>query len=500
MMHRSMPKFLFISIVCSIIVTCGFCQCAFSNETSLRESVVKIYITGQRPDYSMPWQSGQPGSGSGSGFIIEKRRIITNAHVVSDVRFLQVQKDGDAQRYPAKVAFIGHDCDLAVLTVEDETFFEGTRPIKFSDRLPDLNNEVTVLGYPTGGSRLSLTKGVVSRIDYSVYSHSGADQHLVLQVDAAINPGNSGGPILFNSKVVALAFQGLMFADNIGYGIPVSVIKHFLDDIADGKYDGYPELGASYIETTNPALCRDLGLPPNKTGIVLYYLDPFGSATGYLHPRDVLLSIDGYKIESDGTVTLGGNNVLFAELLERKQCGESIVFKVWRANSEVEVKVPLRISNDPFAYRNVYDKLPEYYIFAGLVFSPLNRECLRAAARHSGENNVHQLTYFSQYAKIDNLIKNSDEFIVLIKQLPHPVNTYIQSFLYGIVTEVNAVHIRNLADLKKAMSKPLNGFHVIRFAGMDDSIILDAAIAEKSNEIILSRYGVPSQEFFDKKQ
>jgi len=297
-MNRSTGKQVFLVTFCMLSAILFLSNTiASSDETSLRESVVKIYITAQRPDYSMPWQSLQPGSGSGSGFIIDKRRILTNAHVVSDARFLQVQKDGDSQRYPAKVAFIGHDCDLALLTVDDITFFEGTKGVRFSDSLPALNNEVTVLGYPTGGSRLSITRGVVSRIDYSIYSHSGADQHLVIQVDAAINPGNSGGPIVFKGKVTGLAFQGLMFAENIGYGIPIPVIRHFLDDISDDKYDGYPELGAAYLETTNPALCRDLGMPPNKSGIVIYYLDPFGSALGCLKPRDVLFSIDGYKID-----------------------------------------------------------------------------------------------------------------------------------------------------------------------------------------------------------
>jgi len=445
----------------------------------------------------MPWQSSPPGSGSGSGVIIDKRRIITNAHVASDVRFLQVQKDGDAQRYPAKVAFIGHDCDLAILTVEDETFFEGTKPVKFSESLPALNDAITVMGYPTGGTRLSLTKGVISRIDYSVYTHSGLDQHLVIQVDAAINPGNSGGPILFNGKVAGIAFQGLMLAENIGYGIPIPVIRHFLDDIADNKYDGYPELGAAHIEMTNPALCRDLGIPPNKTGIALYYIDPFGSAKGYLNPRDVLFSIDGYKIESDGNVMLNGNNVLFEEVLERKQCGQSVLFKVWRNNAEIDVKVPLKFSVDPFAYKNIYDKLPEYCIFAGLVFSPLSRECIRAAAHHSGDSNVYQLNYLSQYAKVDDLIKDRDEFVVLIRQLPHPVNTYTTSFLYGVVTEVNGAHIRNLRDIKNAMAKPEKGFHVIRFAGIDDSLILDATAAAKANDEILSRYGVSSPEYFE---
>jgi len=498
-MNKSTVKTVLRAVICAgLVVLFLISSPALAGDMALRDSVVKIYSTLQRPDYSMPWQQRSPSSGSGSGLIIEKRRILTNAHVVSDTKFLQVQKNGDARHYPAKVSFIAHDCDLAVLTVEDDAFFDDTKPMKFANKLPELNTEVTVLGYPTGGTRLSVTKGVVSRIDYSVYSHSDVDQHLVIQVDAAINPGNSGGPIIFNGKVVAVAFQELMFSENIGYGIPVPVIRHFLEDIADNKYDGYPELGVSWIETINPALHRDLTLSPRKTGIAINYIDPFGSAVGHLKTRDVLLSVDGHTIESDGTVLLNENNVPFAELLERKQCGQSVVFQVWRNNAEIEVKVPLKTPDDLFVYRNIYDALPNYYVYAGLVFSPLSREYLDTLGKpSSSDTSIHRLIYYSEYAKIDGLNRDRDEFVVLIRQLPHPVNTYTHAFQNGIVTNVNGVSIRKLSDIKAALEKPLKGFHVIRFSETDDCLILDAGAAKKANDEILIRYGVPSPEHFE---
>lgn len=500
-MDKTTVKSLFLIVLWFTCLACfNRSALAFSGVRSLRRSVVKIYVTIQRPDHALPWQSGRQASGNGSGFIINKRRILTNAHIVSDAKFVQVQKNGDPRRYRARVSFAGHDCDLATLSVDDPSFFEGTSAIQFAKSLPKLNDEVTVLGYPMGGARLSMTKGIVSRIDYSVYSHSGVDQHLVLQVDAAINPGNSGGPIIFRGKVVGLAFQTLAWAENIGYSIPVPVIRHFLDDIADGVYHGYPELGAAFMDARNPALRRDLKLPPYKTGVVVYYLDPFGSALGRLKQRDVLLSIDGYEIANDGTVVLDGNNVIFAELLERKQWGQSVVFRIWREGAETEITVPLTNPPDPYVYRNVYDKLPEYYVFGGLVFSPLNREYLRTLRGNLADKNNQQLIYYSQYAKIDELHRDREEFVVLIRRLPHPVNTYTDGFMKGIVTEVNGIHIRNLGDVKKAAANPTNGFHVIRFAGMDDFLVLDAGAAAESSPEISSRYGVPSTEYFEDKQ
>lgn len=470
---------------------------ALSAAKSARGSVIKIYVTAQREDYSLPWQSGRPASGTGTGFIIGKRRILTNAHVVSNARFLQVQKDGDPRRFRATVNFIGHDCDLAILTVDDPLFFKGIGTIKFAKTLPKLNDEVTVLGYPMGGTRLSVTKGVVSRIDYSIYSHSGIDQHLVLQVDAAVNPGNSGGPVMFKNKVVGLVFQGIAWAENIGYAIPVPVIRHFLEDINDGVYHGYPELGVAFMETRNTALRQDLKLPDDKTGVVVYYVDPFGGAKDHLCPRDVLLSIDDYPIANDGTIELAGNNVIFQELLERKQWGDSAILGVWREGNETEITVPLTNPRDPFVYRNLYDRRPEYYIAGGLVFSPLNREYLRTLRRNAPGINIQQLFYYSNYAKIDGLYKDRDEFVVLIRRLPHPVNTYADDFVNGIVTQVNGLHIRNLKDVKKAISNLKNGFHVIQFAGTDESLVLDADAVSRADPEIFSRYGMSSPEYME---
>ena len=463
---------------------------------SMRKSVVKIYVTQQLEDYALPWQSGSPRNGTGSGFVVAKKRILTNAHVVSNARFIQLQKDSDPRRYLARVAFIAHDCDLAVLAPEDPEFFESTTPIRFENTLPRLNDEVTVLGYPMGGDRISLTKGVVSRVDYSVYSHSGLDQHLVLQVDAAINPGNSGGPVLLDGKVVGLAFQGLARGENIGYAIPMPVIQHFLDDIADGKYHNYPELGAAVLDTRNAALRRHLRLPDESGGVVVYYVDPFGSAHGHLRDKDVLLSIDRYDIGEDGNIELDGNTVNFAELTERKQWGESVVFEVWRDGEGLSVTVPLENPPDPFTYKNIYDKRPRYVLAAGLVFSPLNREVLRTVGGVSSHN-AHQLFYYSQYAKTDNLYEGHDEFIVLTRRLAHPVNTYAEGFLNGVVQEINGIAIQKLADVKRAFGKPRDGYHVVQFAGMEDTLVLDAKAARAARPEIHASYGVSAPDFLE---
>lgn len=501
-MATSKSRLAFLSRGCGLLIllAAGGCMTpipagdpqARTIQGIMRHSIVKIHTTIQSDDFSLPWQASRPSQGSGTGFVVGERRILTNAHVVSNARFIEVQKNGDPRRFVARVRFAGHDCDLAVLEVDDASFFDNTRPVAFADDIPGLGETVIAIGFPLGGSRVSITRGVVSRIDYSVYSHSAVDHHLVLQVDAAINPGNSGGPILFGGNVVGVAFQGLSVGDNIGYAIPTPVVRHFLDDIADGVYNGYPELGVEYMELRNPAMRAHLHVPDGETGVVVASLDPFGSAAGHLETGDVLLEIDGYDIGEDGTVDLDGTPVDFNELLERRQWGDAVDLRLLRRGEVVRLPIPLTNPPDPFAFRNLYDVKPDYVVAGGLVFAPLTREILKTLRGGFASVNEHRLLYLSRYAKRDGHYRDQAAFIILIRRLPHPVNTYADPFLLGRVLLINDVAIRSLGDVRRAFDHHDGEFHVIRFEGTDDPLVLDARLASSAERSILGQYGVPS--------
>ena len=209
---------------------------AFAQPNEIRKSLCRINNTAQEFNYRVPWLPGGMSGGSGTGWVVKKDRLMTNAHVVSNAKLLTVEKENDPKKYVATVEFIAHDCDLALLKVEDPGFWKDTKPLALGS-VPEIESSVSVYGYPIGGQRMSVTKGIVSRIDFLTYSHSVMDSHLCIQIDAAINPGNSGGPVLQGGKVVGVAFQGYSgdVAQNVGYMIPTPVIGHFLKDIEDGQ-------------------------------------------------------------------------------------------------------------------------------------------------------------------------------------------------------------------------------------------------------------------------
>src|SRR5881409_4393532 len=291
----------------------------------VQKSLVRITATAVDPDYKAPWNAGALERGVGAGFVISGNRIMTNAHVVANSRYLTVERDGDPNKYPAKVQFVANDCDLALITVPAPDFFKNMIPLKFGG-IPALESTVSAYGYPIGGERMSVTTGIVSRIDFQLYTHSSVDQHLTIQISAQINPGNSGGPVMQNAKVVGVAFQGYSgdVAQGVAYMIPTPVIHRFLRDVDDGRYDRYVDLGLSYFKLQNPAQRRFLGLKDDDRGVLVSTVVAAGPSADILRPGDVLLTIDDHPIASDGNVELEGERADFQEVVERKFKGDSV--------------------------------------------------------------------------------------------------------------------------------------------------------------------------------
>ena len=458
----------------------------------VRKNFCRVSNTAQEPNYRMPWLPGQTGGGSGTGWVVSKDRVLTNAHVVSNARFLTLEKENDPRKYIAEVAHVAHDCDLAVLKVKDPAFFAGTKPLPIGD-IPELETQVFVYGYPIGGDRLSVTRGVVSRVDFRTYSHSVMDSHLTIQIDAAINPGNSGGPVMQEGKVVGVAFQGFSgdVAQNVGYMIPTPVIKHFLKDIEDGHYDRYMDLSIGIFNTVNPAMRKALGLPDEDRGVMVSSVSSAGVCYNVLKVGDVILAVDGHAVASDGLVDLEGERVLMAELAERKFLGDSIQFSILRDHQPMELTAKFERAFPYTIQANSYDTQPTYVLFSGLLFQPLNRNLMTA---YQFQN--PRIDYLFDNFTSKEVYKEHPEVIILTSILPDPVNTYLGEFREGIVDEINDHKIRTLRDVAEAFAQKPE-FYVIKFLGHGRPLVLERAAVEKARERIKERYNVTEEQNLD---
>ncbi|MDP3921127.1 MAG: serine protease [Candidatus Omnitrophota bacterium] len=470
----------------------------FAQELDVKNSVVKVLVNSDAPSFYAPWKSFGTESSSGSGAIIAGNRILTNAHVVSNHTFIQVKKKADPNKYTAKVEAIANDCDLALLSVEDPAFFEGTEPIAFGG-LPDLQDAVHAIGYPIGGEQISITEGVVSRVEMTQYSHSeGLIQLLAVQIDAAINPGNSGGPVLKGKLLVGVAFQGLDDADNVGYMVPVPVIEHFLTDLGDGHYDGFPDLGIVFNYTENKARRSFYGIEAMTGGVLVGGVLPKSPMAEYLQEGDVILEIDGVPVAVDGTVEFRKDErILFLHLIDMKQIGDTVALKLVRDGKVQELTVELAAHNPLLPMPHHFDE-PPYYIYGGLLFSVLSEDLIRelvGSADEAGTTVIKKaLANFYYYASLDGELSTHgrEDIVVLLDVLPDEINVGYQNLNFEVITQVNGKPVTSFEQFVTMLHRNTEEYSLIDTEG-GVMLILKRDEAEAATPGILEKYHVPAQ-------
>ncbi len=455
--------------------------------------IVRIEVAARRPDYGTPWQGGGYGQGNGTGFMVAPGVFMTNAHVVANAERIYVSLFADARKFRARVKHVAHDADLALIEVEDPTPFADVPRLEFCDRLPHLEEVVRAVGYPIGGKRLSITRGIVSRIESIPYSHSRNDSHLTVQIDAAINPGNSGGPVLLGDKVVGVAFQGLMEANSTGYMIPVPVIERFLRDVEDGHYDRYVDLGTQFFALENPAQRRHYNLPDDATGALVGDVVIGSCCDGVLKPGDVVLAVNGLPVDSSGMIELDGQRMELEELAERSFKGDTVRFELLRDGQRHQAEATLTPLPAANITAQAYDEMPRYVTYGGLVFQPLQANVLAA----------HQVKPMDVLVELDHFVRGGgsqekQDIVLLTKVLPDEVNARFEDYGRRIVTKVNGTEVKGLSHLHELLyGSPAEGqqrpaYTVIELADAARPLVIDNAAIDAANARISARYNIPA--------
>ncbi len=408
----------------------------------LKDAVVKIHTTSTPPDYFTPWRLLNANQSSGSGSVISGNRILTNAHVIADATYIQAQKHGDPRKYLARVAFVSHEADLAILEVEDTSFFEGLRPLKIGS-LPEPLQEVSVFGYPFGGTTLSITQGILSRVEHQYYAHAGG-YLLAGQIDAAINPGNSGGPVIVDNRIVGVVMQANTSgrAENLGYFVPPSVIRHVLKDAQDGNLDGFPDLGFRTQELDSPAMRQAYGVGDKSGGMLVAHVFDDSAAAGKIQPNDVIMAIDGFNIADDTSIEFRKNlRTNFKYAIDQYHLGDDV--DIFLVRDGEEQKVTLSIAEASRNYSLVrpqqFEQEPQYLVYGGVVFVPLNMNLIK----RWGRDWHRQAPVSFLHARNSRSSDDQRELVVGLKVLAADVNLGYHDWKNWILQSVDGQPIRD---------------------------------------------------------
>ncbi len=458
--------------------------------SAIEDSVVKIYTTSAEPDYFTPWRLLTPRQSSGSGTVIDGNLILTNAHVIANASFIQAQKHNDPDRYQAEVVFISHDADLALISVREAGFFSDLQPLKVGT-LPRLREAVSVFGYPIGGKTLSVTEGVLSRVEHQRYAHAGS-YLLAGQIDAAINPGNSGGPVIKDGQIVGVVMQANAGgrAENLGYFVPPSVITHVLKDSRDGLNNGFPDLGFRTQTLDSPAAKRARGLKSGDTGVLVIQVFEDSPVAGLLRRDDVVLNINGYDVADDGSISIYEDmRTDYKHAIDLSNVGDEVTITYVRDGDLLTARVKAREALESYSLvaGQQYDQIPQYYIYGGVLFVPLNMNLiLRWGSDWARAAPVNLLQPRNEWSSPERR-----EVVVALQVLAADVNLGYHDWRNWSVDYVNGKQVRDFEHFVRMLAN--NSEEHIIFSNTNGyQMVINHQEALASEAEILARYRIPT--------
>jgi S1-C subfamily serine protease len=461
---------------------------------AIENSVVKVFATMRYPDPFKPWSKQAPSEVTASGVVIEGKRILTNAHVVLYASQVQIQANAAGDKLPATVVAVAPGIDLAVLQLDDTTFFDTHPAVTRASKLPQIKDAVLAYGFPTGGNSLSITKGIVSRIEFVSYNFPVSG--LRIQVDAAINPGNSGGPAIAGDKMIGLAFSKLGGdTQNIGYIIPNEEVDLFLKDIADGHYDGKAAMYDDLQTLENPALRESLKLDKKVEGMVVHQPDKT-FAQNPLKEWDVISRIGDTPIDNQGMVKLDRDlRVSFGYLVQRLANNGMVPLTVVRAGKTLQIQLPVSTEH-PTLVTDLRGGYPSYFIYGPLVFSTATWQFVSSFQNNAGvmrvlgavKSPLITRTFDAPSADLEELVVVASPFF------PHKLANGYSSPAGSVVYSVNGARIRSLKHLVAVLRDLKDPFVTIEFDQKGgESLVFSRQAIVAATDDILTDNGVRAQ-------
>ena len=270
----------------------------------------------------------------GTGFVVDGQQglIVTNKHVVDDVDATYRVIDADDEIFEVSNIYRDPVNDISILKVEGINL--PSLELGDSDNLK-VGQLAIAIGTALGEFRHTITTGVISGLGRgisagSVYAGRVEQLDNVIQTDAAINPGNSGGPLINSAgQVIGVNVAVAQGGQNIGFAIPINVVKESLDNFKTTGQFSRPFLGVRYQlisrqsallnEVPQGAYVREViaGSPAQKSGIEV---------------GDIITYIDGGRLDEKETV---------AKIINQKKVGDELELKIWRKGEEKLLKVRL---------------------------------------------------------------------------------------------------------------------------------------------------------------
>lgn len=462
---------------------------------ALQNSMVRIFAHKQEMDVHEPWKSGSVYTEEHVGTVVsyssaKKKGILIKASALAFAKRIEMQIHNGIERIELRPRFVDPEVNLAVLDA-DTNALDSLRPLLVSDRELPIEEEVHLYYYDTE-NHITRIHSSLRTVNFGERSDTSSYSTINYVFKVPRKELGWSEPILSNGSIVALAV-GQDDEDNV-HSIPGSVISHFLKDNFE-NYRGFPTAGLRYTNLSSPYTREALGMDKKVQGVLVVEVKPQSAFSDKVFKGDVLLILDGKKINSNGnTQHPFWGEMPAGAMLYKHYTGDKIPLEVLRSGKLLKFTGTLKRHDSNSALIPYYITEPvPYVIVGGSVFQELNRPYLRAWGKNWLGDSPSSLAYLWQFKNSLASDKNK-RAIVLNQVLPDSINKGYENIGNALVESVNNVEIHSLSDLKNALKKPLvknkESFVLVKLAHGEGDLILPTSELKAANERVSNNYGV----------
>lgn len=455
-------------------------------------SLLKVNVTFQNFNLQIPWQKESAGGRRGLGIVLANNRVLVTAQMVADSTYIELELPDSGQKLPAKVQAVDYEANLALLApnspAKEKDFFAGLTAVEVdtSARIGD-----TLIVWQTGRvGDLIVTPMRISKVMTQGYVVDNA-AFLVYEATGIIRSESNSFtlPIVKGGKLAALLLR-YDSKNQVATLLPAPIIQHFLKDVADGKYDGFPSLGIELQSTLDEQFREYLGMKPKAPGVFISKVMKGGSADkAGVKEGDIMTYVNGFAIDSRGDYQDPQFGAVSASHLIRGRAfvGDDCEIRVVRDGKEVTLKSQLtrKMPDDYLVRPYMFDRGPKYVLSGGVLFQELTTPYLNGFGSEQRGGAI---------LRLQRIATNPEKFeeeglkkVVFIGAILPTTSTQGYERMSGqVVQEVNGKKITEIADVAAALKEPKDGLHILKLREFPYLLHLDALKVERDNMQLLN--------------
>ena len=401
-------------------------------------------------------------------------------------------KKGEPRKYSARLLIRDYHCGLAVLTVPDAEFFNGLKPVEFSEGARLFGETARVYKWD---AMTNLKEYSAELNKSSIRFYEPGCGVLMHQFSTVMNEGGNGEPVFINGKLVGIT-TGLSSETKTLYALASDMIRRMLKDLSSGAYEGMPFFWINSVDIQNDVNLREyFGMGSGDSGVMATDVPSISSGGDVLKKNDIILSINGTPIDDNGMYDSGryGKLYYYGLIHLDKFVGDEIRMKILRDKKKIDVQFKLKPIPDNCCVIPLIsnDRQPRYYIFGGLVLQELTIGYLESFGPEWKKKGEKRMLYYYDTVKSMADEGADKKIVILNKVLPDPVNKGYQYYGNLVLKKVNGTAARDIAHLKKLVDDSQGRFVMFEFAG-NSSIVLDKRSALTGEKELLKKYNISS--------